>query len=130
MLRYHTVAVTPFAQNCSIVWCDATREAAVIDPGGDLPRIEAAARQLGVTLQQIWLTHAHIDHAGGSAELARRHGLPIIGPHPGDQFWIDGLAEQGRMFGFAPVERFTPTRWLPIGNRAFSSPKWATPGSR
>ena len=90
--RYLTVPVTPFQQNCSIVWCPRTMEAAVIDPGGDLPRIEAAVQQLGVQLKQIWLTHAHIDHAGGTAELAERLGLPIVGPHPGDQFWIDGIA--------------------------------------
>ena len=103
--RYHTIPVTPFAQNCSIVWCDATKQAAVIDPGGDLPRIEAAVQQLGVDLKQIWLTHAHIDHAGGTAELSARLSLPIIGPHPGDQFWIDGIAEQGRMFGFPQVAK-------------------------
>ena len=83
-LHYQTIPVTPFQQNCSIVWCEQTKEAAVIDPGGDLPRIEAAVQALGVNLRQIWLTHAHIDHAGGTAELARRHGLPIVGPHPGD----------------------------------------------
>ena len=115
-LRYRTVPVTPFAQNCSIVWCEATRQAAIIDPGGDLPRIEAALRELGVTPTQIWLTHAHIDHAGGTAELSQRLGLPVIGPHPGDQFWIDGIAEQGRMFGFPQVAPFTPTRWLHDGD--------------
>ena len=114
--RYLTVPVTPFQQNCSIVWCPRTMEAAVIDPGGDLPRIEAAVQQLGVQLKQIWLTHAHIDHAGGTAELAERLGLPIVGPHRGDQFWIDGIAEQGRMFGFPQVEKFSPTRWLQDGD--------------
>ena len=114
--RYLTVPVTPFQQNCSIVWCPRTMEAAVIDPGGDLPRIEAAVQQLGVQLKQIWLTHAHIDHAGGTAELAERLGLPIVGPHRGDQFWIDGIAEQGRMFGFPRVEKFSPTRWLQDGD--------------
>jgi glyoxylase-like metal-dependent hydrolase (beta-lactamase superfamily II) len=115
-LHYRTVPVTAFAQNCSIVWCGATREAAVIDPGGDLPRIEAVVKELGVDLKQIWLTHAHIDHAGGVAELSQRLALPIIGPHPGDQFWIDGMAEQGRMFGFPHAESFTPTRWLQDGD--------------
>jgi glyoxylase-like metal-dependent hydrolase (beta-lactamase superfamily II) len=115
-LHYRTIPVTPFQQNCSIVWCGNTRQAAVIDPGGDLPRIEAAARELGVELGQIWLTHAHIDHAGGTAELARRLDLPIIGPHPDDQFWIDGIVEQGRMFGFPAAEPFTPTRWLHDGD--------------
>jgi glyoxylase-like metal-dependent hydrolase (beta-lactamase superfamily II) len=116
MLRYLTVPVTPFAQNCSLVWCDQTQAAAVIDPGGDLPRIEAAVATLGIKLDQIWLTHAHIDHAGGTGTLARTRGLPIIGPHPGDQFWIDGLAQQSQMFGFPPAEPFAPTRWLADGD--------------
>jgi len=116
MLRYHTIPVTPFQQNCSIVWCDQTMQGAVIDPGGDLPRITAKARELGVTLKQILLTHAHIDHAGGTGTLARELGVPIVGPNEGDAYWIDGLAQQSRMFGFAPAEPFTPTRWLHEGD--------------
>jgi glyoxylase-like metal-dependent hydrolase (beta-lactamase superfamily II) len=116
MLHYLTVPVTPFQQNCSILWCDASREAAVVDPGGDLAKIRAEVARLGVTLKQILLTHAHIDHAGGTGTLARELGLPIVGPHPGDQFWITGLAEQAKMFGFAPAEPFTPTRWLADGD--------------
>ena len=72
--------------------------------------------RLGVKLEQIWLTHAHIDHAGGTAELARKLDLPIIGPHPADQFWIDGLPQQGRMFGLPHADAFTPTRWLADGD--------------
>ena len=116
MLRYHTVPVTPFQQNASIVWCDDTREAAIIDPGGDLDHLLAEAQRLDVKLVQIWLTHAHIDHAGGTAELAKRLNLPIIGPHPGDPFWIDGLPQQSVMFGFPPAGHFTPTRWLADGD--------------
>ncbi|MDA7418301.1 MBL fold metallo-hydrolase [Xenophilus arseniciresistens] len=116
MLRYQTLPVTAFQQNCSLLWCDATHKAAVIDPGGELDRIIAAAQALGLMLEQIWLTHAHIDHAGGTGELARRLGLPIVGPHPGDQFWIDGLPQQSAMFGFPPAEPFTPTRWLHDGD--------------
>lgn len=116
MLRYQTLPVTPFQQNCSLVWCDQTLDAAVIDPGGDLPRIRDAAAQLKLTLQQILLTHAHIDHAGGAGMLAREMKLPIVGPHPGDQMWIDGLAQQAQMFGFAPAEPFVPTRWLHDGD--------------
>lgn len=116
MLRYLTVPVTPFQQNCSIVWCDETRKAAVIDPGGELPRLLGEVKRLGVTLEQIWQTHAHIDHAGGTAQLAREQGLPIIGPHEGDLFWIEGLTQQGAMFGFPPSEPFTPTRWLHDGD--------------
>ncbi|MBP6674675.1 MAG: MBL fold metallo-hydrolase [Vitreoscilla sp.] len=116
MFRYHTVPVTDFQQNCSIVWCDETMEAALIDPGGDLPLLKAEMQRLGLKLTALWLTHAHIDHAGGTGTLARELGLPIVGPHPGDQYWIDGLAQQSRMFGFPPAEPFTPTRWLADGD--------------
>ena len=115
-LRYLTVPVTAFQQNCSIVWCEATRQAAVIDPGGDLPQLLAEVQRLGVTLQQIWLTHGHIDHAGGTGELARRLKLPVIGPHQGDRYWLDALAAQSRQFGFPPAEPFEPTRWLADGD--------------
>lgn len=116
MLHYQTIPVTAFQQNCSIVWCDETMKAAIIDPGGDLDVLLDAIQKLGVTLEQIWLTHAHIDHAGGTAELSQKLGLPIIGPHPGDQFWIDGLPMQGQRFGLPQAESFTPTRWLHDGD--------------
>ena len=114
--RRRTLPVTPFQQNCSLVWDDATQQAAVIDPGGDLPVLLAAVDELGLALEQIWLTHAHIDHAGATGTLAREDGLPIIGPHEADQFWIDALPQQSRMFGFPPAEAFTPTRWLEDGD--------------
>ncbi|GAB1385368.1 MBL fold metallo-hydrolase [Melaminivora sp.] len=117
MLHYQTIPVTPFEQNCSLLWCDQTQEAAVIDPGGDVPRLLQAVQRLGLQLKAIWLTHAHIDHAGGAGELAERLQLPIIGPHEGDQFWIDGLPQQSAMFGFAPAQAFTPTRWLHDGDQ-------------
>lgn len=116
MLRYHTLQVTAFQQNCSLIWDETTHQAAVIDPGGDLDHLMAAVDERGLRLEQIWLTHAHIDHAGGAGELAERLGLPIVGPHPGDQFWIDGLPQQSRMFGFPPARGFTPTRWLHDGD--------------
>lgn len=112
MLHYETVPVTPFQQNCSIVYCDTTHQAAIIDPGGDLDVLLDACKRLGVTLAQIWITHAHIDHAGACAELAERLQLPIMGPHEGDQFWIDGLPQAAASYGFAPAKPFKPTRWL------------------
>ena len=112
MLRYQTIPVTDFQQNCSLVWCDQTLQAAVIDPGGDLDSLLAAVKQHGLTLRQIWLTHGHIDHAGGAGELAARLKLPIIGPQQADQFWIDGLPAQSKMFDFVQAVNFTPTRWL------------------
>jgi len=117
MLNATVIPVTPFAQNCSIVWCARTGTGAVIDPGGDLEQVLAAAREHGVRLEQILLTHAHIDHAGGTAELARSQQLPIVGPHLGDQFWIDQMPEQARMFGFPRCDTFTPDRWLEEGDR-------------
>ncbi len=116
MLRYETIPVTPFQQNCSLIWCDRTREAAVVDPGGEIERIIAAAQRHGVRITQILLTHAHIDHAGGAAALAHKLRVPIVGPHPADQFWIDALAQQSRMFGVAPAETFAPARWLADGD--------------
>ena len=116
MLQYLTVPVTPFQQNCSIVWCDTTKEAALIDAGGDIPVLLAEIARLGLTLKALWVTHAHIDHAGAVGELANTYALPIVGPHTGDQFWIDGLAQQSVMFGFPPAQPFTPTRWLKDGD--------------
>jgi glyoxylase-like metal-dependent hydrolase (beta-lactamase superfamily II) len=116
VLAYLTIPVTAFQQNCSLIWDESTRQAAIIDPGGDLDHVLAQIKRLDLNLEQIWLTHAHIDHAGGTGELARRAGLPIIGPHPGDQFWIDALPQQSVMFGFPRAEAFTPTRWLHEGD--------------
>lgn len=116
MLHYLTVPVTEFQQNCSILWCDETLDAAVIDPGGDLDVLLAEIKQRGLHLTQILQTHAHIDHAGGTGELADSFKLPIVGPHPADQFWIDGLPQQSQMFGFPPARTFTPTRWLHDGD--------------
>jgi glyoxylase-like metal-dependent hydrolase (beta-lactamase superfamily II) len=119
MLRYQTIPVTAFEQNCSLLWDDATpapHDAAVVDPGGDLDRIAALAERLHLKITQIWLTHAHIDHAGGAGELARRLAIPIVGPHPGDADWIARLPQQGAMFGLPPAEAFTPTRWLADGD--------------
>lgn len=115
-LKYKIVPVTPFEQNCTLLWCTETHKAAVVDPGGDLDRILAAAEDEGVILEKILLTHAHIDHAGGTAELAKSAGLPIEGPHKDDNFWIQGLAMQAQMFGFPAPEVFTPDRWLEDGD--------------
>ncbi|MEY2661173.1 MAG: hypothetical protein RLZZ123_2345 [Pseudomonadota bacterium] len=116
MLKYLTIPVTPFQQNCSLVWDDATKQAAVIDPGGDTERILAAVEKLGLKLEQIWITHAHVDHAAATADLAESLQLPIHGPHPEDQFWIDGLAQAAAMYQFPPAKPFTPTRWLHDGD--------------
>ena len=116
MLRYQIIPVTHFEQNCSLLWCDETRHAALIDPGGDSAKIEAALAAHDLQLKVIWVTHGHLDHAGAVAPLARQYGVPIIGPHPADQFWIDGMPMQAQMFGFPQAESFTPTQWLHDGD--------------
>lgn len=115
-MKVMIVTVTPFEQNCSVIWCEKTKRAAVVDPGGNLERIEHVLKSEGLTLEKILLTHAHIDHAGATAELARRQQVPIEGPHRGDQFWIDGLPEAGARYGFEFAEVFTPNRWLEHGD--------------
>jgi glyoxylase-like metal-dependent hydrolase (beta-lactamase superfamily II) len=115
-MKYKIIPVTPFQQNCSLLWCEETMQAAVVDPGGDVERILATAAQAGVGIVKILLTHGHIDHAGGVAELAGRLKIPIEGPQQEDQFWIDQLAHQGRMFGLGMAVGFTPDRWLNDGD--------------
>ncbi len=111
-LKFQIVPVTPFEQNCTLLWCDETMRAAVVDPGGDVPRIAAAVEKIGLQLERILVTHGHIDHAGGVADLAERFSLPVEGPHREDQFWIDNMPKQAEMYGFANVRSFTPDRWL------------------
>ena len=110
------VPVTPFAQNCAVVTCTATNRAAIVDPGGDVDRIQAALTELGVTPEKILITHGHIDHAGGAAELAEALSLPIEGPHQADAFLLAGLAQQGARFGLAGARPMTPVRWLAEGD--------------
>jgi glyoxylase-like metal-dependent hydrolase (beta-lactamase superfamily II) len=115
-MKVTIIPVTPLQQNCSLLWCERTLEAAVVDPGGDLDRILAAVEAHGISLIKILLTHTHVDHAGGTAALAKRLGIPIEGPQRDDQFWIDMLPKQCEMFGFPPTDVFTPDRWLSHGD--------------
>jgi hydroxyacylglutathione hydrolase len=110
------VPVTPFEQNCSVLVCTATRKAAVFDPGGDLDKIDEALGNAKATLEKVFLTHGHIDHCGQSMVFAKRHGVPMHGPHQDDAFWIDQLPTQGKMFGFPQLDAFTPDRWLVQGD--------------
>ncbi len=116
-MRYVTIPVTPLQQNCSLIWCEKTRQAAVIDPGGEIEKILAEVERQGVELAEILLTHAHFDHVGGAVELAKRAGVEIIGPHQADQFLLDALEQQGPAFGFPPIPGFRPDRWLAAGDR-------------
>lgn len=109
-IRATIIPVTPFQQNCSLLWCARTNKGAVVDPGGDLDHVLGAVDEHGVALEKILVTHAHIDHAGAVAELAERLGLPIEGPHTEDTFWIERLEEQGAEFGISGARSFAPDR--------------------
>ncbi len=115
-MKYIVIPVTPFVQNCTLVWCEETMKGAVVDPGGDVETILQAVADKGVQLEKIMLTHGHLDHAGGTADLVEQLSLPIEGPHIDDKFWIDAMPQQGQMFGVSPPRVFTPDRWLVAGD--------------
>ena len=115
-LQAAIIPVTQFQQNCALIWDDASKHALVIDPGGDVPRITEAIGKLGLTVERILLTHGHIDHAGGAAELREALGVPLEGPDERDAFLLDGLAEQGRAYGIAGSRNVRPDRWLNEGD--------------
>jgi glyoxylase-like metal-dependent hydrolase (beta-lactamase superfamily II) len=116
-LKAAIVPVTPFMQNCTLLWDEASMTGAVVDPGGDVRRIEAGITKAGMTVEKIILTHGHIDHAGGAMELKEAlGGVPIEGPHRADDFLLEGLEEQGLEFGMDGVRNVTPDRWLAEGD--------------
>jgi glyoxylase-like metal-dependent hydrolase (beta-lactamase superfamily II) len=115
-MKIQVIPVTPFEQNCSLLCCEASGRAAVVDPGGEPERILAAAEQAEVALEKILLTHGHFDHAGAVAGLARRLALPIEGPHRDDLFLLETLPQWCAQFGFPPAEAFVPDRWLEEGD--------------
>src|SRR6476619_2071266 len=110
------VPVTLFEQNCTIIWHESSKKAVVIDPGGDVDKIQAAIKQSDVTVEKIWLTHGHIDHVGGAAELRDALKVPIEGPHVADKFLLDNVVESGARFGMTEVRNFEPDRWLDEGD--------------
>lgn len=115
-IRAIIAPVTPLQQNCTIVWCAKTRKAAIIDPGGEVPRLMAALKEHDLTLEKIWITHGHLDHAGGTAAIKDLTGVPIEGPHPDDGFWIDEITASGAKWGMPEARSFTPDRWLKDGD--------------
>lgn len=110
------VPVTPLEQNCTLLWCTRTMRGAFVDPGGDLDKLKAAAKQYGVTIEKLLVTHGHIDHCGLTGVLAAELGVPIEGPHPDDKFWIDMASTVGQQYGIVGAGPFTPDRWLYEGD--------------
>ncbi len=116
-MRFSIIPVTPYQQNCSLIWCGATGRAALIDPGGDIERLLAVVARHDLKLDKLLLTHGHLDHVGAAGVLSERLDLPIEGPHQDDAFLLDTLPQQSQMFGFPHTEPFYPTRWLQQGDR-------------
>ena len=115
-MKFTIIPVTDYQQNCTLLICEQTSKAALVDPGGDLDLLLSEVEKEGVELESILVTHGHMDHIGCVAELAARLGLPIIGPQIEDNFWIQALPDQCRMFGFPKSDSFTPNRWLSDGD--------------
>jgi glyoxylase-like metal-dependent hydrolase (beta-lactamase superfamily II) len=116
-LQAGIVPVTLFQQNCTLLWDDATKRGAVVDPGGDLDRIEAAIANAGMTVEKILLTHGHVDHAAGAAELKEKlGGVPIEGPHLDDKFLLDSLVQSALAFDMTGARNVMPDRWLAEGD--------------
>lgn len=116
-LKVLLVPVTPFEQNCSILICEETSKAAIVDPGGDLSRILDALSKAEVTPEKILLTHGHIDHCAGAPALSKELNVPIEGPHEAERFWLEQLPMQSQRFGFPEAQAFEPNRWLVDGDQ-------------
>ena len=111
------VPVTPFQQNCTLLWREVTKRAVVIDPGGDLPEVERAITRAGVSVDKIWLTHGHVDHVAGASDLKTNLKVSIEGPHKDDLFLLQHVAETGRSYGMWNASNVTPDRWLEEGDQ-------------
>lgn len=115
-LQAAILPVTPFQQNCSLIWCTATLRGAFVDPGGEVDALLGVAEKQGVTIEKVLLTHGHLDHAGGAAAVKRRLNVPIEGPHKDDLFLLESIAEQGKRYGLEGAESCLPDRWLDDGD--------------
>lgn len=115
-MKYQIIPVTPFQQNCTLLWCEETKQAAIVDPGGESELLIRAIEAQGVKLVKVLLTHGHLDHVGAATDIAQHYGVPIIGPHKDDAFLLEGLAEQSARFGLENCSAFTPDQWLGEGD--------------
>lgn len=117
MLQAGVIPVTPFQQNCTILFDQDSKKGVIVDPGGDVDRLKEIIAENGFKLQAIWLTHGHIDHAGGASELKEALGLEIIGPHKDDLPLLQGLEQQAKMFSVPMnVRNVVPDKWLEDGD--------------
>lgn len=116
-MKYRILPVTHYQQNCSLIWCEETKQAALVDPGGEAERLLQTVDEAGLTLEMILLTHGHMDHVGGVTAITQQRPVSVIGPHEADAFWLEMLPQQAEHFGFPATEAFTPDRWLHDGEQ-------------
>lgn len=116
-LQYRIIPVTGFQQNCSVIWCDETKKAALVDPGGEADKLTSVLEELGLDLHCLLLTHGHLDHVGAVNELKERFSVPVIGPHKEEVFWLDQMSMQCQMFGFPNQGNVDPDQWLEEGDK-------------
>lgn len=115
-LQIQVIPVTPFQQNAALLWDDVSKEAVLTDVGGEAERLLSAVSQHQLKLQAIWLTHGHLDHASGVADLTEQQSVPVLGPHQSDDYWLQALPEITVNYGFPVSKPLTPTRWLEDGD--------------
>lgn len=116
-LNIQVMAVTPFRQNCALLWDDETLEAVITDLGGDVDFVRDEVAKLGVSVKELWLTHGHLDHAGGVPFWQQNTPTPVIGPHIDDEFLLQSLPETTAAYGWQPSPAFVPTRYLQEGEQ-------------
>lgn len=121
-LKAAILPVTPLQQNCTLMYDEETMKGAVFDPGGDIARIQEVVGEIGFEVEKILLTHGHIDHAGGAAELKEKLGVEIEGPHEADRFLLDSLKETGVEYGITDARNVIPDRWLDEGDSVTVGP--------
>ena len=116
-LDLRIIPVTPFSQNCSLLFDPQSKDAILVDPGGEADKILGVLKDLDLTLKEIWLTHGHLDHAGGADEIREKTGVPVIGPHKDDQFWMDDIELHWEKYGHKDMGRnLVPDRYLEDGD--------------
>ncbi|CAA0119270.1 Hydroxyacylglutathione hydrolase GloC [BD1-7 clade bacterium] len=115
-LKIMIAPVTAYQQNCSILICTETQKAALVDPGGEADRLKQTLTENNLTLEKIFITHGHLDHAGAAKQIAEDLNVPIEGPHKGDKYWLDDLEQYAQMMQFPPTRNFNPDRWLVDGD--------------
>jgi glyoxylase-like metal-dependent hydrolase (beta-lactamase superfamily II) len=115
-VNWSIIPVTPFSQNCTLVWCAKTNKAAVVDPGGEVDLILSEIKKRGLSLEKIWVTHGHLDHGGGAKALKAATGALIEGPHKDDLFLTASISQQARLYGLEGMDSFESDRWLKDGD--------------